>query len=62
MNVTKGVIMPAVKKVIKDNNFSGNGVVSDKVKDRGNDPYFVKKAEKAKEFLQKHPLTDDMKK
>jgi hypothetical protein len=35
---------------------SHNGVISDKVKDRSNDPYFVKKAEQAKEFLRKNGL------
>ena len=54
--------MPAVKKAVKENDFYGDAIVSDKVKDRSNDPYFVKKAEQAKEFLQKHPLPDHFKK
>jgi hypothetical protein len=31
-------------------------LVSDKVKDRSNDPYFIKKDEQAKEFLRKNGL------
>ncbi|HMI65862.1 MAG TPA: hypothetical protein VK517_07510 [Cyclobacteriaceae bacterium] len=31
-----------------------NAIVSDKVKDYGNDPYFVKKAKESKAFLEKH--------
>lgn len=34
-------------------NGKGNAIVSRSVKDRGNDPYFVKKAEEAKEILRK---------
>jgi hypothetical protein len=53
--------MPAVKKIIKESDFYSNGVVSDKVKDRGNDPYFVKKTQEAKEFLLKNPLPEHLK-
>ena len=28
----------------------GNAILSDKVKDRGDDPYFIKKAEQAREI------------
>jgi len=37
--------------VKKQSILKGNAVLSDKVKDRGNDPYFIKKAEQAKEIL-----------
>ena len=40
----------------------GKAIVSDKVKDRSNDPFFIKKAEEAKEFMRKHPLPDHLKK
>jgi len=53
--------MPEVKKTIVEKGY-GSPIVSDKVKDRSNDPYFVKKAEEAKEFLHKHPLPDHLKK
>jgi hypothetical protein len=54
--------MPAVKKSEKENSFYDNAIISDKVKDRSNDPYFVKKAEEAKAFLRKHPLPEHLKK
>ena len=31
-----------------------HAIISDKVKDYGNDPYFVKKAKESKIFLEKH--------
>jgi hypothetical protein len=54
--------MPAIKKLVKENAFYDTATVSEKVKDRGNDPYFIKKTEEAKEFLHKHPLPDHLKK
>ncbi len=38
----------------------GSAIISDKVKDRSNDPYFLKKAAYAKEFLRKRPLPDHL--
>jgi hypothetical protein len=35
-------------------------VVSDKVKDYGNDPFFVKKAKDSKVFLEKHGFPKQM--
>lgn len=37
-----------------------HGVIDPSVPDRGNDPYFVKKAAKMKEFLEKHPIPDEI--
>ena len=54
--------MASDKKLAEKEKPFDNAVVSDKVKDRGNDPFFIKKAEKAKEFLQKHPFPDHLKK
>jgi predicted RND superfamily exporter protein len=34
--------------------------VSNKVKDYGNDPFFVKKAKESKEFLQKHGFPKEL--
>lgn len=34
--------------------------VSNKVKDYGNDPFFVKKARESKEFLQKHGFPKEL--
>ena len=33
-------------------------VISDKVRNYADEPYFVKKAEKAKEFLHQHPIPE----
>ena len=33
-------------------------IISDKVKNYENEPYFVKKAEKAREFLRQHPIPE----
>jgi len=54
--------MASDKKLAVKETLFNSAVVSDKVKDRGNDPFFIKKAEKAKEFLQKHPFPDHLKK
>lgn len=49
--------MPAVKKTTGNKkNIYGNAIVSDKVKDHGNDPFVVKKIEEAKLFFQKNVL------
>jgi hypothetical protein len=53
--------MAEVKKIITEKG-GGDAIISDKVKDRGNDPFFVKKTEEAKEFMRKHPLPDHLKK
>lgn len=37
-----------------------NAVVSDKVKNYGNDPFFVKKAKEPKEFLEKHGFPKEL--
>lgn len=38
----------------------GNAIISDKVKDYGNDPFFVKKAKESKEFLEKHGFPKEL--
>jgi hypothetical protein len=49
--------MPAIKKAsANENGYYGNAIVSDKVKDHGNDPFVVKKVEAAKAFLDKNGL------
>ena len=37
-----------------------NIIVSDKVKDYGNDPYFVKKAKESKAFLEKNGFPKEL--
>jgi hypothetical protein len=44
---------PARKKLAK-------AVISNKVKDYGNDPFFVKKANQSKEFLEKHGFPKEL--
>jgi len=49
--------MPAVKKATaNEKGYYGNAIVSDKVKDHGNDPFVIKKLEEAKAFLRKNGL------
>ncbi|MDP9079834.1 MAG: hypothetical protein M3O71_20585 [Bacteroidota bacterium] len=48
--------MSTVKKAVQDT--LQQDVISDKVRDYTNEPYFVKKAEKAKEFLRQHPIPE----
>lgn len=47
--------MSAVKKTASPKNQSG-AIVTDKVKSFANDPYFIKKAEKARDILIKFGL------
>ena len=54
--------MSATKKLTNIRNFYDGGIISDKVKDRSNDPYFVKKAEEAKETIRRVGLPGDKKK
>lgn len=35
-------------------------IISDKVKDHSNDPFFKKKDEEADAFLRKHPIPKDL--
>ena len=46
--------------VNKDLKKIGNTVISDKVRDHGNDPFFVKKAKESKEFLDKHGFPKEL--
>ena len=48
--------MSTVKKAVQDT--LQQDVISDKVRDYTNEPFFVKKAEKAKEFLRQHPIPE----
>jgi hypothetical protein len=44
----------------KDVKKIGNAIISDKVKDYGNDPFFIKKAQESKEFLEKHGFPKEL--
>jgi hypothetical protein len=38
----------------------GNAIISNEVRDYGNDPYFVKKANDSKKFLEEHGFPEDL--
>ena len=38
----------------------GNAIISNEVRDYGNDPYFVKKADDSKKFLEEHGFPEDL--
>jgi hypothetical protein len=38
----------------------GNAIISDKVRDYGNDPFIIKKAKQSKEFLEKHGFPKEL--
>jgi hypothetical protein len=38
----------------------GNTTISDKIKDYGNEPFFIKKAKESKEFLEKHGFPKEL--
>jgi len=49
--------MPAVKKeLVNESGHRGSAIVSDKVKDRENDPFALKKLEEAKAFIRENGL------
>ena len=53
--------MSTIKKTsVKEKDY--NIVVNDQVRSYADEPYFIKKEEKAKEFLRKHPLPEHLKK
>jgi hypothetical protein len=53
--------MSTVKKsFVKEKEY--NIIVNDQVRRYADEPFFVKKEEKAKEFLRKHPLPEHLKK
>jgi hypothetical protein len=38
----------------------GNAIISNEVRDYGNDPFFVKKADDSKRFLEEHGFPEDL--
>jgi len=54
--------MSVVKKAPVKRKEQDDIIVSDQVRSYAGEPYFVKKAEDAKEFMRKHPLPDHLKK
>jgi len=54
--------MPAIDKTTEHKKLKGKGIVSDEVRSYANDPFFVKKAEEAKETIRRVGLPGDKKK
>lgn len=48
------------KAVIKGNKYN-DIIITDQVRSYADEPFFVKKEEKAKAFLKKHPIPDHIK-
>jgi hypothetical protein len=52
-----------IMQTSKDNNTPkkfGNAIISNEVRDYGNDPFFVKKADDSKRFLEEHGFPEDL--
>jgi hypothetical protein len=58
----KGISMPADKKASVNEKEYNNIIISNNVRSYADEPFFIKKEEKAKEFLRKHPLPEHLKK
>lgn len=43
----------------KDQKMFGNAIISNEVRDYGNDPFFVKKADDSQKFLEEHGFPED---
>ena len=54
--IKREIDMSTIKKAVQDTLQAD--VISDKVRNYADEPYFVKKAEKAKEFLRQHPIPE----
>lgn len=52
--------MKKTKKGIRYDPSKIFGVVDSSVPDFGKDPYFIKKAQRAKELLEKHPIPKEL--
>ena len=56
----KVMMLPEVKNKKLARKKLAKAVISNKVKDYGNDPFFVKKANQSKEFLEKHGFPKEL--
>ena len=54
--------MPEVEKTAEHKELKGKGIVSSEVRSYANDPFFVKKAEEAREMIKRVGLPGDKKK
>ncbi len=53
-------MIPEIKNKKRTHRKPAKVVISNKVKDYGNDPFFVKKAKESKEFLEKHGFPKEL--
>ena len=53
--------MPAIKKEVNET-YNGNVIIDNNIKSHANDPYVLKKVEKAKQMVNKFGLPGDKKK
>jgi len=58
---TKGTIMPAIKKQVNESQYGG-AIIDGNIKSHANDPFVLKKIEKAKQMVSKFGLPPDKKK
>jgi len=56
----KRKMLPEIKNKKKSQRKSSKVVISNKVKDYGNDPFFIKKVRESKEFLEKHGFPKEL--
>jgi hypothetical protein len=61
LNRRKGAIMQTTKKVAIKGKEYNDIIVTDHVRSYADEPFFIKKEEKAKAFLKKHPIPDHIK-
>lgn len=54
--------MPTVKKETVKGKEHTNIIVIDNVRSYADEPFFIKKEEKARDFLRKHPVPEHLKK
>ena len=54
------MMLPEIKNKKRARKKLTKGVISNKVKDYGNEPFFVKKAKQAKDFLEKHGFPKEL--
>jgi hypothetical protein len=52
--------MQQVSKKKNQKKVAINAIISSDVKDYGNDPYFIKKANESKDFLEKHGFPEEL--
>lgn len=57
----KRAVMQTTKKAVIKGNKYNDIIITDQVRSYADEPFFVKKEEKAKAFLKKHPIPDHIK-